>query len=222
MVKLAAIWVKFLVKFPQKFCVRGESFFDFLYLINRRVFIALPDNRKGSNDMYDTVRRDGQADTTRTGGEKSMKKRIISVLLLCCMVLGLLPTTTFANNGGEKAIQIGTSGISDYDSTNSSYDYIHFGTWNNSTVKWRVLDTKTNMANAQQGDGFFLLSDVLLGTEEYGSVEFDYTTPYTNDWKGSRAQDWCNDFYTGISALRSKKLFCQPAKVMLYNCCRCL
>lgn len=50
-----------------------------------------------------------------------MKKRIISVLLLCCMVLGLLPTTTFANNGGAKAIQIGTSGISGYDSTNSSY-----------------------------------------------------------------------------------------------------
>ena len=92
-----------------------------------------------------------------------MKKRIISVLLLCCIVLGLLPTTTFANNGGAKAIQLGTSGISGYDSTNSSYDYIHFGTWNNSTVKWRVLDTKTNMANAREGDGFFLLSDVLLG-----------------------------------------------------------
>ena len=125
-----------------------------------------------------------------------MKKRIISVLLLCCMVLGLLPTTAFANNGGAKAIQLGTSGISSYDSTNSSYDYIHFGTWNNSTVKWRVLDTKTNMANAQQGDGFFLLSEALLGTGEFGGVEFDYTTPYTNDWKGSRGKDWCNDFYT--------------------------
>ena len=55
-----------------------------------------------------------------------MKKRIISVLLLCCMALGLLPTTAFANNGGAKAIQLGTSGISGYDSTNSSYDYIHF------------------------------------------------------------------------------------------------
>ena len=65
MVKLAEIWIKFLVKFSQKFCVRGESFFDFLCLINRRVFIALPDNRKGSNDMYDTVRRGGQADTNR-------------------------------------------------------------------------------------------------------------------------------------------------------------
>ena len=212
MVKLAEIWIKFLVKFSQKFCVRGESFFDFFYLINRRVFIALPDNRKGSNDMYDTVRRGGQADTTRTGGEKSMKKRIISVLLLCCMVLGLLPTTTFANNGGAKAIQLGTSGISGYDSTNSSYDYIHFGTWNNSTVKWRVLDTKTNMANAQKGDGFFLLSDALLGTGEYGGVEFDYTTPYFNDWKGSRAQDWCNDFYSRSLSITEQKAVLATSK----------
>ena len=141
-----------------------------------------------------------------------MKKRILSILVICCMVLGLLPTTAFADNDSvKKAIQIGTSGISGYDSTNSSYDYIHFGTWNNSTVKWRVLDTKTNMANAQRGDGFFLLSEVLLGTGEYGGVEFDYTTPYFNDWKGSRGQDWCNDFYS--------KVFWQPAKVMLYMVC---
>ena len=84
-----------------------------------------------------------------------MKKRILSILVICCMVLGLLPTTAFADNDSvKKAIQIGTSGISGYDSTNSSYDYIHFGTWNNSTVKWRVLDTKTNMAMPRGGTDF--------------------------------------------------------------------
>ena len=137
-----------------------------------------------------------------------MKKRILSILLVCCMVLVLLPTTVFANNDGAKAIQLGTSGISGYDSTNRSYDYIYFGTWNNSTVKWRVLDTKTNMPNAQEGDGFFLLSDALLGTGAFGSVEFDYTTPYTNDWKGSRGQDWCNGFYTrNLSTTEQKAVF---------------
>ena len=141
-----------------------------------------------------------------------MKKRIISVLLLCCMALGLLPTTAFANNGGAKAIQLGTSGISGYDSTNSSYDYIHFGTWNNSTVKWRVLDTKTNMANAREGDGFFLLSEALLGTGEFGGVEFDYTTPYFNDWKGSRAQDWCNDFYSRSLSITEQKAVLATSK----------
>jgi len=162
--------------------------------------------------MYDTVRGDGQAEPIRTGGDKPMKKRILSILVICCMVLGLLPTTTFANNGGAKAIQLGTSGISGYDSTNSSYDYIHFGTWNNSTVKWRVLDTKTNMANAQKGDGFFLLSDALLGTGEYGGVEFDYTTPYFNDWKGSRAQDWCNDFYSRSLSITEQKAVLATSK----------
>ena len=141
-----------------------------------------------------------------------MKKRIISVLRLCCMALGLLPTTAFANNGGAKAIQLGTSGISGYDSTNSSYDYIHFGTWNNSTVKWRVLDTKTNMANAREGDGFFLLSEALLGTGEFGGVEFDYTTPYFNDWKGSRAQDWCNDFYSRSLSITEQKAVLATSK----------
>ena len=137
-----------------------------------------------------------------------MKKRILSILLVCCMVLVLLPTTMFANNDGAKAIQLGTSGISGYDSTNRSYDYIYFGTWNNSTVKWRVLDTKTNMPNAQEGDGFFLLSDALLGTGAFGGVEFDYTTPYTNDWKGSRGQDWCNGFYTrNLSTTEQKAVF---------------
>ncbi len=142
-----------------------------------------------------------------------MKKRILSILVICCMVLGLLPTTAFADNDSvKKAIQIGTSGISGYDSTNSSYDYIHFGTWNNSTVKWRVLDTKTNMANAQRGDGFFLLSEVLLGTGEYGGVEFDYTTPYFNDWKGSRGQDWCNDFYSRSFSITEQKAVLATSK----------
>ncbi len=141
-----------------------------------------------------------------------MKKRILSILLLCCMVLGLLPTTVFANNDGAKAIQLGTSGISGYDSTNNSYDYIHFGTWDNSTVKWRVLDTKTNMPNAREEDGFFLLSDALLGTGEYGGVEFDYTTPYFNDWKGSRAQDWCNDFYSRSLSITEQKAVLATSK----------
>ena len=147
-----------------------------------------------------------------------MKKRILSILLVCCMVLVLLPTTVFANNDGAKAIQLGTSGISGYDSTNRSYDYIYFGTWNNSTVKWRVLDTKTNMPNAQEGDGFFLLSDALLGTGAFGGVEFDYTTPYTNDWKGSRGQDWCNGFYTrNLSTTEQKAVFATSKSDALYG-----
>ena len=41
-------------------------------------------------------KRDKQARPIRTGGEKPMKKRILSILLVCCMVLTLLPATAFA------------------------------------------------------------------------------------------------------------------------------
>ena len=38
----------------------------------------------------------GKPEPTRTGGEKPMKKRILSILLVCCMVLTMLPTAAFA------------------------------------------------------------------------------------------------------------------------------
>ena len=33
-----------------------------------------------------------------------MKKRLISILLMCCMVLTLLPTTAFAEGGTEEPL----------------------------------------------------------------------------------------------------------------------
>ncbi len=41
-------------------------------------------------------RRGGQTEPTRTGEEKPMKKRILSILLVCCMVLTMHPTAAFA------------------------------------------------------------------------------------------------------------------------------
>ena len=148
------------------------------------------------------------------------KGRILSLLLVFCLVAGLLPTVTFAaGTDTGKAIQIDASGISGYDSTNG-YDYIYYGTWSSSPIKWRVLDTKTNMENATEGDGLFLLSDVLLGTGPYGGVYFQRafhedsssrtyhkgSAPsdgnhtncrIMNAWQGSDAQGWCSEFYSG-------------------------
>ena len=45
-----------------------------------------------------------------------MRKRILSLLLCCVMLIGLLPTAAFAADTG-KGIQLGASGISGYDST---------------------------------------------------------------------------------------------------------
>ena len=51
------------------------------------------------NQRKPEKRRGGQTEPTRTGGEKPMKKRILSILLLCCMVLTMLPTTVLAADG---------------------------------------------------------------------------------------------------------------------------
>ena len=127
-----------------------------------------------------------------------MKKRILSILLCLCMAACMLPTVAFAAGAeNDKAIQLvntnnPTGGISGY---NNSYDYIYMGSYNGSPIKWRVLDTKTNMENATEGDGLFLLSDVLLGTGISGDVYFDNSGNTSNAWQSSTAKTWCNNFY---------------------------
>ncbi len=96
----------------------------------------------------------------------------------------------------DKAIMLGTSGISGYDSTNG-YDYIYFGNWTapdeyttSGPIKWRVLDDQTNTGEA----GLFLLTDTLLGSGTYGGVYFGKSS-YSKAWQGSDAQTWCATFY---------------------------
>ena len=129
-----------------------------------------------------------------------MKKRVLSLLLCFCLLAGLPPTTAFAaGTDTGKAIQLGTGGISGYDSTTNSYDYIYFGNWSNGSVKWRVLDDQTNT----WGDGLFLLSDGLLSRENgtNNGVNFGYS----NTWQGSNAQSWCNDTFFFQSLLTEEQ-----------------
>ena len=122
-----------------------------------------------------------------------VKRRMLSLLLTFCLALGLVPTVAFAADG-DKNIMLGVGNISGWDST-TGYDYIYYGSWNNKSLKWRVLDTKTNMEESKEGDGFFLLSDVALGTGTYGSISFENNNkrPELNKWQGSYAQAWCKD-----------------------------
>ena len=118
------------------------------------------------------------------------KSKLLSLLLAICLVVGIMPTAAFAANN-DKAIQLGASNISGYDSTNG-YDYIYYGEWDNSPIKWRVLDEQTNTQN----EGLFLLSDVLLGTGTDGGVYFDNSGSGSNVWQESTAQTWCKTFYS--------------------------
>ena len=127
-----------------------------------------------------------------------MKKRLLSILLMCCMVLMLLPTAVFAE-GGAKAIQPGPDGIHGYN-TESGYSYIYYGTWRDSPIKWRVLDTKANTGAA---DALFLLTDECLyplpGDLYACYIQFNPADKQNRHlWKDSTLQGWFkNTFYSG-------------------------
>ena len=127
-----------------------------------------------------------------------MKKRLLSILLTLCMALSLLPAVAFAE-GGAKAIQSGTGSIHGYD-TSGGYSYIYYGTWRNSPIKWRVLDTK---ANTGEADALFLLTDECLyplpGDLYACYIQFNPANkPDRHLWKDSTLQNWFqNTFYSG-------------------------
>ena len=128
-----------------------------------------------------------------------MKKRLLSILLTLCMALSLLSAVAFAE-GGAKAIQSGTGSIHGYDTSAGGYSYIYYGTWRNSPIKWRVLDTKANTGAA---DALFLLTDECLyplpGDLYACYIQFNPADKQNRHlWKDSTLQDWFkNTFYSG-------------------------
>ena len=128
-----------------------------------------------------------------------MKKRLLSILLTLCMALSLLSAVAFAE-GGAKAIQSGTGSIHGYDTSAGDYSYIYYGTWRNSPIKWRVLDTKANTGAA---DALFLLTDECLyplpGDLYACYIQFNPADkPDRHLWKDSTLQNWFqNTFYSG-------------------------
>lgn len=130
-----------------------------------------------------------------------MKKRLFSLLLICCMVLCLLPAPAQAEGAtaSAAAIRSVTDGIHGYN-TGSGYSYIYYGTWRDSPIKWRVLDTKANTGAA---DALFLLTDECLyplpGDLYACYIQFNPTNkPDRHLWKDSTLQDWFkNTFYSG-------------------------
>mgnify|MGYP005970663637 CR=1 FL=1 len=80
-----------------------------------------------------------------------MKKRLISILLLCCMVLTLLPTAAFAADTG-KAIQLGTEVLNKNVNT-ATAPTVYFGQdHENNPAAWRVIGYDGNGVTSAQGD----------------------------------------------------------------------
>ena len=130
-----------------------------------------------------------------------MKKRLFSLLLICCMVLCLLPAQAQAGGAAAPAaaIRSGTDGIHGYN-TESGYSYIYYGVWRNAPIKWRVLDTKANTGAA---DALFLLTDECLyplpGDLYDCYIQFNPANKTGRHlWKDSTLQGWFkNTFYSG-------------------------
>ncbi len=130
-----------------------------------------------------------------------MKKRLFSLLLICCMVLCLLPAQAQAEGAtaSTAALRSGTDGIHGYDAT-AGYSYIYYGVWRNAPIKWRVLDTK---ANTGADGALFLLTDECLyplpGDLYACYIQFNPANkPDRHLWKDSTLQDWFkNTFYGG-------------------------
>lgn len=131
------------------------------------------------------------------------KKKLLS-LLLGGLIAGLLPTTALAAGTKDtgKGIQTGAACISDYYRSSGHYDYIYYGMWNDSPIKWRVLSVEGNGGtyvkaddSSYSGKPLFLLSEVLLSTDTtstYGNVRFNDNG--STAWQGSIAQSWCKEF----------------------------
>ena len=94
-----------------------------------------------------------------------------------------------------KSIRLGTSGIRSPKASVSRdkvahipNSYIYFGTYNNTPIKWRVLDA--NKTNVGTTNGMFLLSEYLLAS----GLAFNWVVSKNNVYQGSDAQGWCIGF----------------------------
>ena len=94
-----------------------------------------------------------------------------------------------------KSIRLGTSGIRSPKASVSRdkvahipNSYIYFGTYNNTPIKWRVLDA--SKANDGTTNGMFLLSEYLLAS----GLRFNGNGGTENKYQGSEVQKWCIDF----------------------------
>lgn len=126
------------------------------------------------------------------GGKRNFPAgRLLAALLSLCLLIGLVSgaqTTAFAD-GTDKAIVPGVAGLNDPVFSNGYYypsDYVYFGLYQGSPLKWRVLDA--DKAFDKQTDGVFLMTEELLETMRYN--------PYNGStaWEGSEAQAWCKAF----------------------------
>ena len=143
----------------------------------------------------------------RPNAENKVKlQRIMMAFLISVMILVTLPKAMGESVAsiapGEKNPDntwLGTAGLSDPDrpadkDTPWSGNYVYFGTYDGSPIKFRVL--AKDSTSYTSGKTLFLDSDVSLFEECFDDAE-----PYSNSWNGSTLQETLNGtFLDGFSA----------------------
>ena len=118
------------------------------------------------------------------------KRRVLSLLLAVCLVVGLMPTVAFAAGSDTgRAIQLVDSGTA-ANIGGKQADNIYFGTYEQSSnesggyntdpIKWRVLSNASGQ--------LFLLSDQNLDVFQY-HTEYEAVT-----WETSTMRSWLNGY----------------------------
>jgi LPXTG-motif cell wall-anchored protein len=150
-----------------------------------------------------------------------VKKKALSLILAVAMVLGAVPFTSVVANAedtGVKKIELKTSGVADK-------DFVYFGNYSSTDIKWKVLDADAD--NTGTANGMFLLSEYLLEQNNkpfeaaWNSDDGDgQTNP--NEWQHSDAQDWCTTFadssaFTGFEKTAMKSVSKTDAAINKYD-----
>ena len=142
-----------------------------------------------------------------------MKKIVIASFVMCLLLLGLFPATLMQTNAAEKRdLNLGESALGSEINLQvgdrivdglGSYAYGTDGTSSQvQPIVWNVLDTKTNMDQAEENDGLFLVSKNVLDWTLWNEYEIrngkyykEGAETFANEWEGSIAQAWCRNFY---------------------------
>jgi hypothetical protein len=76
-----------------------------------------------------------------------VKKKALSLILAVAMVLGAVPFTSVVANAedtGVKKIELKTSGVADK-------DFVYFGNYSSTDIKWKVLDADADNTGTAKG-----------------------------------------------------------------------
>lgn len=134
---------------------------------------------------------------------------MVSLAMICTMLPLPIPTQQTAQAATtSKAISLGTSGIASPSQSGTAWsgDYIYFGHYKNSPVKWRVLDTTGQAGSSSTQGGILLQSDQILDTMAFEdgtdrANEHRNGAIPNNQWNASDIRAWLqgNDSFMSSS-----------------------